>query len=111
MNILITGCAGFIASHITEELLKDKKNTIIGIDNMYSGTKKNLEFIKSIDNNNKFTFIEADIRDFETISKIIKENYITQVYHLAAIVSVQESIENPILSNEVNVKGTLNSQS
>ena len=108
MNILITGCAGFIASHIIEELLKDKKNHIVGIDNMYSGTKENLDFIKDIDKNNQFTFIEADVRDFTKMNKIIKENNITQVYHLAAIVSVQESIQNPLLSNEVNVKGTVN---
>ena len=108
MNILITGCAGFIASHIIEDLLQDDSNNIIGIDNMYSGTKENLEFINNIDKNNQFTFIEADIRDFETLNNIVKKYNIKQVYHLAAIVSVQESIQNPLLSNEVNVKGTLN---
>ena len=108
MKILVTGSAGFIASHIIEELLKDENNTIIGIDNFYSGTKENIELIESQDKNNKFKFIEADIRNFENINKIIKENNITQVYHLAAIVSVQESIKDPLLSNEVNVKGTLN---
>ena len=108
MNILVTGSAGFIASHIIEELLKDTNRNIIGIDNLYSGTQENLDFLNSIDKNNKFTFIEADIRDFETLNKIIKTNDINQVYHLAAIVSVQESIQNPLLSNEVNVKGPLN---
>ena len=107
-NILLTGSAGFIASHLIEELLRDKNNYIIGIDNFYSGTKENLDFIKSIDSKNKFEFIEADIRNFEEINKIIKDKKIEQIYHLAAIVSVQESIENPLLSNEVNVKGTLN---
>lgn len=108
MNILITGCVGFIASHIIEELLKDTNNHIIGIDNLYSGAKNNLTYIESINKNNRFKFIKADIRDFENIDKIIKENNISQVYHLAAIVSVQETIHNPLLSNEVNVKGTLN---
>lgn len=107
-NILVTGSAGFIASHIIEELLKDENNFIIGIDNFYSGTKKNLNFIKFIDNKNRFEFIEADIRNFEVVNKIIKDKQIEQIYHLAAIVSVQESIQNPLLSNEVNVKGTLN---
>ena len=108
MKILVTGSAGFIASHLIEELLKDENNYIIGIDNFYSGTKENLDFIKSIDNKNRFHFIEADIRNFEEINKIIKNNKIQQIYHLAAIVSVQESILNPLLSNEVTVKGTLN---
>lgn len=108
MIILITGAAGFIASHIIEELLRDEKNIIIGIDNFYSGTEENIKYLNSCDKNNQFTFIEADIRDFDKINQIIKIYNIDQIYHLAAIVSVQESIENPLLSNEVNVKGTLN---
>ena len=107
-SILVTGSAGFIASHLIEELLKDENNSIIGIDNFYSGTKENLEFIKSIDKENRFQFIVADIRNFEEINKIIRDKKIEYIYHLAAIVSVQESILNPLLSNEVNVKGTLN---
>lgn len=108
MNILITGSVGFIASHLIEELLKDENNSIIEIDNFYSGTKENLDFIKSIDSKNKFQFIKADIRDFEKINEIIKDKQIEQIYHLAAIVSVQESIQNPLLSNQVNVKGIFN---
>ena len=107
-NILITGGAGFIASHLIEELLKDVQNNILGIDNFYSGTKDNLDYIRLCDENNRFDFIEADIRDFNNINEIIKSNKIEYIYHLAAIVSVQDSIENPLLSNAVNVKGTLN---
>lgn len=108
MNILVTGAAGFIGSHIIEGLLNDVENIVIGIDNFYNGTKENLKFLESIDENSQFKFIEADIRDYDNINNIIKENNINQVYHMAAIVSVQESIQNPLLSHEVNVKGTLN---
>jgi len=108
MNILVTGAAGFIASHLIEELLKDANNNVIGIDNFYSGTEENLNFIKQLDNNDKFVFFELDIRDFNQLSKLINECNIKQIYHFAAIVSVQESIKNPLLSNEVNVGGTLN---
>ena len=107
-NILVTGAAGFIASHIIEELLKDKENLIIGIDNFYSGTKENIDYLKFQDKANRFILIESDIRNFGKINEIIKDNKIEQVYHLAALVSVQESIQNPILSNDINVKGTLN---
>lgn len=107
MKILVTGVAGFIGSHLAQRLL-ERGDEIFGIDNFYSGTKNNIEYLKLFDKNNRFTFIEADIRSFETINKIIKDYNIKQIYHLAAIVSVQESIENPLLSNEVNVKGTLN---
>lgn len=108
MNILVTGSAGFIASHLIESLLEDTNNNIIGIDNFYSGTKENIEYLRAKDKQNKFKFKEADIRDFEKLTSIIKENNINQIYHLAAIVSVQESIKNPILSHQVNLQGTLN---
>ena len=52
MIILITGAAGFIASHIIEELLRDEKNIIIGIDNFYSGTEENIKYLNSCDKNN-----------------------------------------------------------
>ncbi len=107
-NILVTGAAGFIASHIIEELLEDEKNKIIGIDNFHTGNIENIEYLKSIDKNSQFIFIKANICDFDKISFIIKDNSIRQIYHLAAIVSVQESIKTPLLTNEVNVKGTLN---
>lgn len=108
MKILVTGAVGFIATHTIEELLKDDNNSIVGIDNFYSGTEQNLEFIESIDINKKFQFIESDVRDFEKMTEIIKCYNIEQVYHLAAIASVQKSIENPLFTHEVNVKGTLN---
>ena len=108
MNILVTGVAGFIASHIVEELLQNSKNKIIGIDNFYSGTQENINFLNTLDVDNRFTFIKVDIRDYVILKDVIKTHNIEYVYHLAAIVLVQESIENPLLSNEVNVKGTLN---
>lgn len=107
-NILVTGAAGFIASHIIEELLQDENNSIIGVDNFYSGTKENINFLKSLDKNNKFTFLEIDIENFDDVNKVVTQSNINQIYHLAAIASVQESIRNPLLSHEVNVKGTLN---
>ena len=108
MNILVTGCAGFIASHIIEELLKNRDNTIIGIDNFHSGKKENIDLLQSLDKYNKFIFEQIDIRNFDNINNIMQIYNIKQVYHLAAVVSVQESIQNPLFSNEVNVKGTLN---
>ena len=100
---LITGIAGFIGSHIAEELLKNPDNIVIGIDNFYSGNQKNLEAISS----NNLIFYQGDIRDDVILAKIFSQNKIDFIFHEAAIVSVQKSIENPILSNEVNVLGTL----
>lgn len=106
MIYLVTGVAGFIGSHIAEELLKDGKN-VIGIDNFYSGKKENIEFLQNI-SSGSFDFIEIDIRDITSLKKLFSEHKIDFVFHQAAIASVQKSIENPVFTNEVNVQGTLN---
>ncbi|AHF80529.1 SDR family oxidoreductase [Thermococcus paralvinellae] len=94
--IVVTGGAGFIGSHIAEELSKD--NDVIVIDNLYSGKVENVpENVK---------FIQADIRDYESIAEIMSQA--DYVFHEAALVSVVESIERPILTEEINVLGTLN---
>ena len=94
--IVVTGGAGFIGSHIAEELSKD--NEVVVIDNLYSGRVENVpENVK---------FIQADIRDYESIAEImIQADY---VFHEAALVSVVESVEKPVLTEEINVLGTLN---
>ncbi len=101
---LITGVAGFIGSHIAEELLKDSNNFIVGIDNFYSGNKENLNILKG----ENFKFYEGDIRNFELLKEIIFTHKVQYVFHEAAIASVQKSIKDPLFTNEVNVKGTLN---
>ena len=94
--IVVTGGAGFIGSHIAEELSKD--NEVVVIDNLHSGRVENVpENVK---------FIQADIRDYESIAEImIQADY---VFHEAALVSVVESVEKPVLTEEINVLGTLN---
>ena len=94
--IVVTGGAGFIGSHIAEELSKD--NDVIVIDNLYSGKVENVpENVK---------FIQADIRDYESIAEIISQA--DYVFHEAALVNVVESVEKPVLTEEINVLGTLN---
>jgi len=100
---LITGVAGFIGSHIAEELLKNTNNIVIGVDNFYSGYQKNLDAISS----NNLVFYEGDIRDDKILLEIFSAHKIQYIFHQAAIVSVQKSIENPVLSNEVNVLATI----
>lgn len=79
-NILVTGSAGFIASHLIQELLKDENNFIVGIDSFHSGTQENLDFIGTVDYKNRFEFIEADIRnveqyrDFIYVKDVVKTN-------------------------------------
>lgn len=94
--IVVTGGAGFIGSHIAEELSRD--NEVIVIDNLYAGK------IENVPSNVKF--IQADIRDYESIAELISQA--DYVFHEAALVSVVESIEKPVLTEEINVLGTLN---
>lgn len=108
MNILITGSAGFIGSHLTELLLVSN-NKIVGLDNFDDFYPKKIKE-SNMDvalKNEKFTFYEGDIRDKELVKKIISENKIEFVIHLAAKAGVRPSISNPQEYYDVNVNGTL----
>lgn len=70
---LITGVAGFIGSHIGEELLK-RGDTIFGVDNFYSGRVENIEFLEDIGKDN-FSFFNIDFRDIDRLEKEIFSKY------------------------------------
>ncbi|MCD6577921.1 SDR family oxidoreductase [bacterium] len=96
-TIVVTGAAGFIASHLTERLL-DEGNSIIGIDNLITGNIKN---IKHLFANKNFKFIQHDI------SKPIYFNEtIEQIYHLASPASPIDYLEYPIQTLKVGAMGT-----
>lgn len=103
----VTGAAGFIGSHIVEELLSRENVHVVGIDNFYSGKRENIAFLENVSRNN-FTFVEADIANFEYLSEIFAKYGVEYVFHQAAVASVQKSIEAPRFTHEVNVRGTLN---
>lgn len=97
---LVTGGAGFIGSNIVDELVRQRENVKV-LDDLSSGKKKNLEGVLG-----KIEFIEGDIRDFTLLKKTLKG--CDYVIHQAALRSVPKSLKDPILYDEVNVKGTLN---
>jgi UDP-glucose 4-epimerase len=101
-KILVTGGAGFIGSSIVEMLLSKKYEVII-LDNM---STSNMNKIKHINNENLCTLIKGDIRDEKLVKKIVKD--IDAIFHQAAITDISYSIKYPIVTNEVNIKGTLN---
>ena len=106
---LVTGGAGFIGSTLCKRLLKGN-NKVIVIDNFcdYYNPKLKEENIKEIVSNKKFKLYKEDIRDRDALKKIFDENNIDCVIHLAAMAGVRNSIENPILYQEVNTIGTQN---
>lgn len=105
MNIIITGAAGFIGSWTAKELVKQGHN-VAGIDNF--NDYYNPQFKKSNIKELKIKFYDADVRDYGKLKDIFKAGKIDAVIHLAAMVGVRPSIENPFVYEEVNVKGTLN---
>ena len=110
MNILVTGCAGFIGYHFVKKLLKTKKNIkIIGIDNInnYYDVSLKKYRLKKIKNRN-FIFIKTDISNQKAIENIFKDNKIHIVVHLAAQAGVRTSINKPEIYNKSNVKGFFN---
>lgn len=108
-KFLITGGAGFIGSNLVDRLLKNGEEVYV-IDNFDPYYEKEIK-MKNIQHNLKnprFHFFECDIRDIEKVQKIIAENNINKIVHLAAKVGVRNSIKNPLLYHDVNVRGTLN---
>ena len=104
---LVTGGAGFIGSNFVLYMLKKYDDIkIINIDKLtYAG---NLENLKSVENNNNYEFVQADICDKEAIEKIFAENEIDYVVNFAAESHVDRSISDPEIFVKTNVLGTVN---
>lgn len=105
---LVTGCAGFIGSHLVETLLK-LDQTVIGLDNFATGHRRNLDEVRILVSPaqwQKFQFIEADICNPEACRQACQD--IDYVLHQAALGSVPRSLNNPVATNAANIDGFLN---
>ena len=101
MKIFITGGAGFIGKHLVEFLAK-KENDITIFDNFSNSNYESTGYLKNLN----VKIVKGDIRKIEEINKAIKGNDVT--IHLAAKISVDESIKNPSETFQTNVDGTKN---
>lgn len=99
MKIIVTGGAGFIASHITDAYVKSGHKVAV-IDNLSTGFKRNL--------NSKAKFYKADIRNLKLIERIFKKERPEIVNHHAAAIEVVKSVRDPIHTYQTNFLGTTN---
>ena len=109
MKILITGAAGFIGSHLSENLLSEG-HQIIGFDNFdpfYDRSIKERNLEKSF-SNGLFTFVEGDLNDSGDMKDLFEGQQFDVVVHLAAKAGVRPSIDHPLEYTRVNVNGTQN---
>ena len=100
MNILVTGGAGYIGSHVIELLRKKKSNNIFILDNLSTGYKI------LIDNNCKF--FKGDINNAKLVKQIITKHNIETIIHLAALLNISEAETNKKKYNKNNITGTKN---
>ena len=103
MRCLVTGGAGFIGSHLIEQLLSKGNNDIWAIDDLSTGSKENISHLLS---NSKFHFYQGSILDENLLEELIDRCEI--IYHLAAAVGVKYIMNNLIKSIKINIKGTEN---
>lgn len=104
-NILITGGAGYIGSHVAVELL-NKNYKVIVYDNLTNSSKISVKRVEEITGKN-ITFYEADILDEKKLSEVFEKEKIDVVIHCAALKSVGESVKKPLEYYHNNITGTL----
>jgi len=98
-KVVVTGGAGFIGSHIVEYWSKQNADVLV-LDNLRSGFEKNLNGFKNV------TFVKGSITDKDVVFSVLENA--DYVHHLAAMISVPESVENPFECVSINVNGLLN---
>lgn len=106
MTILVTGGAGFIASHTNVELLEEGYDVIV-MDNLCNSSRESIARVEMI-TGKKIKFYEADMRDLSSLEKIFSENKIDVIIHFAGLKAVGESCEKPYEYYDNNITGTLN---
>ena len=108
MNILITGGAGYIGSHVLKALLEKNSDKISVIDNFYSGSRDALVALESV---GKFEFIKCDLADTDLLEEIFSTHKFDAIIHFAAYIEVFESMQNPLkyyLNNTANTANLIN---
>lgn len=109
-NILITGGAGFIGSHLVDHLLAEDKWAVTVVDdfNDFYSPEIKRHNVRAQEKNPAYKLIEADIRDQWTLAQVFNQTQFDAIVHLAARAGVRPSLQDPKLYTETNINGTLN---
>jgi len=102
MNILITGGAGYIGSHLVKQLLESTKHKVTILDNLSTGSLRTLDTLRTI---REFNFVKLDLKEFEKVAELLEVKKFDVIVHFAASIVVPESVENPLkyyMNNTVN---------
>lgn len=107
--ILVTGAAGFIGFHVTRQLLAEGRS-VVGLDNLNSYYDPALKQarLSLLGNESRFSFVQADLADRETMAALFARHRFSEVVHLAAQAGVRHSIEHPQSYADSNLQGFLN---
>jgi len=100
MNVLITGGAGFIGSHLAEELIR-RGNRVCAVDNFSTGNPENIQHLQE---NGRFSLVHGSILDKDLMKRLVEESDV--IYHFAAAVGVKYIMRHPLKSIQTNVHGT-----
>ncbi|MDF1671956.1 MAG: NAD-dependent epimerase/dehydratase family protein [Vicingaceae bacterium] len=105
-NILVTGGAGFVGSGLVEGLIADPNNFVVVVDNLQTGSKTKLPFAK----HNNLKFIQCDVNTKPEITSVFHTYAFDYVFHYAALVGVQRTLQNPVavLEDITGIKNILN---
>lgn len=109
MNLMITGGAGFIGSHMARRMAPQAERIVL-LDNFNNAYDPAIKWanVRALTTTRNVVVVEADVRDAARVERLIVDHRITHVLHLAAMANVRASIEQAPLYTEVNVLGTVN---
>jgi UDP-glucuronate 4-epimerase len=107
LKILLTGAAGFIGSHLAEKLLA-RGDEVIALDNFndYYNAARKEQNIKIAQDYSSYRLYRTDLRDYESLDTLFRKEQPEKICHIAGMAGVRYSLKNPLLYEEVNVRGT-----